>query len=105
MWTPDAALSLEEQDKTGKVYMRLGKSRHGGKGALIDYQFGPLSLVMVPVGEPENAMRARQELSWKYRFRDDWERAVYRHRTGYDRHIENLPALDMPLPEQGALTL
>lgn len=81
LWTPDNSLARNEEEKTGKLHERIAKSRHGGKGQLLDLQFAPLSLAMVPTMEPE-AHRARQEFNWRREYRDNWERAAYRHRTG-----------------------
>lgn len=94
MWTPDNTLGREEEEKTGQIHLRIGKSRHGGRGVLLNMQFAPISLAMVPEGDPQCAM-ARREISWKREYRDNWEKAVYRHRTGFEGHLT-----DSPLTEQ-----
>lgn len=86
MWTPDNTLGREEEERSGKIHLRIGKSRHGGRGALLQMQFAPISLALVPEGDPLCA-RARQEVAWKNRYRDDWSRAVHRHRTGAEGHL------------------
>jgi hypothetical protein len=48
---------------------------------------------MVPVSDAQNAMRARDELSWE-QCKDDVETALFRHGTGDDR---------MVIPEQDLL--
>jgi hypothetical protein len=94
MWTPDNTLGRDEEEKTGQIHLRIGKSRHGGRGVLLDMQFAPVSLVMVPEGHPECAM-ARREIAWKREYRDNWDKVVYRHRTGFEGHLT-----DSPLTEQ-----
>ena len=63
LWNPDATLGREEEEKSGVLNLRLGKSRHGGRGAKIAFQFAPISLTMVPHGEPKHAAMARHELT------------------------------------------
>lgn len=81
MWNPDNTLGRDEEEKTGQVHLRIGKSRHGGRGQLLTMQAAPISLAMVPEGEPLCA-RARQEIDWKRTYRSTWPEAVFRHRTG-----------------------
>lgn len=80
MWSPDSQLGRKEEDKSGIVKMRLGKSRHGGRGQMVDLQFAPLTLALLPYGDPlqqyainEMAMDAQHE---------SWEDAVFKHRMG-----------------------
>jgi replicative DNA helicase len=90
MWSPDNTLGREEEEKTGQVHLRVGKSRHGGRGVLLNMQFAPVSLVMVPDGDPLCAL-ARREITWKREFRDNWDKVVYRHRTGFEGHLTDSP--------------
>jgi len=90
IWSPDNSLARNEEEKTGKIHGRIAKSRHGGKGVLLEYQFAPLSLAMVPKGDKFSA-RARQEFHWKVIYKDSWEKAVYRHRTGFEGHLDYVP--------------
>jgi hypothetical protein len=87
MWKPDNALGREAEERTGKVHLRISKSRHGGRGQLLTMQEGPISLVMVPDGDPLCA-RARKEIVWKQDYRSSWDEAVFRHRTGIEGHLE-----------------
>lgn len=87
MWNPDNSLGRSEEEKTGVVHMRIAKSRHGGRGQLLSMQSGPISLVMVPEGDPRCAM-ARREIDWKRQYRSTFEEAVFRHRTGIEGVLE-----------------
>lgn len=86
MWKPDNTLGREAEEQTGKVHLRITKSRHGGRGQLLTMQEGPISLVMVPEGDPLCA-RARQEIAWKTEHRSSWAEAVFRHRTGVEGRL------------------
>jgi hypothetical protein len=86
MWSPDNTLGRTEEEKTGAVHLRIGKSRHGGRGQLLAMQFAPISLVMVPDGDPLCG-KARREITWKRDFKDSWAKAAYRHRTGFEGHL------------------
>lgn len=90
LWSPDNALGRPEEEKNGALNLRIGKSRHGGRGALIELQFAPLSLAMVPVGS-ELTAAARREFTWRAEYGDTWEKAIYRHRTGATGHIHTVP--------------
>lgn len=80
MWSPDAQLGRKEEDKSGIVSLRVGKSRHGGRGVRLDMQFAPLTLALVPEGDLLQ-QRARNELTWE-RENQTWEDAIFAHRTG-----------------------
>lgn len=90
MWSPDNALGRNDDEKSGRVHMRIAKSRHGGRGVKIDLQFAPLSLALMPEGDSLCAP-ARQEMHWRKTYRDNWEKAVFRHRTGHEGHLERVP--------------
>ncbi len=91
LWTQDALHGRSEQEKSGIIHMKIGKSRHGGRGVKLDYQFAPISLTLVPVNNPsdkKNLQRARNELRFESEYHDTWEQAVYRHRTGIEGFIK-----------------
>lgn len=84
MWSPDNLFGRAEEEKTGEVHLRIGKSRHGGRGTLLNLQFAPISLALVPEGDAFCG-QARREMSWiRPPHRASWEQAVYRHRCGLE---------------------
>lgn len=96
LWRPDALLGRSAEEKSGVVHMKIGKSRHGGSGVKLDYQFAPISLAMVPIHHSSDArllQRARNELRYERDYSDKWEQAVYRHRTGFEGHLEPNPSI------------
>lgn len=104
MWTPDNTLGRAPEEMSGSVKLRIGKSRHGGRGQLLEYQFAPISLAMVPSFD-ENAARARRELDWKLKYRDNWKQALYRHRYGTEGIFSTPdPLAGGPPPEQHPMT-
>jgi len=85
IWSADNAMprtSGEEEHKTGEINLRIGKSRHGGRGSKIQFQFAPLSLTLVPrYGDAGNAallQHARNELIYNAR-NETWQMAQERH--------------------------
>lgn len=93
MWSPDNTLGRTPEEKNGVVHLRIGKSRHGGRGQLLGMQFAPISLVMIPEGDPLCA-RARREVAWKRDYQDSWAKALYRHRTGFEGHLADTSEFD-----------
>jgi replicative DNA helicase len=83
LWSPDTAVGRQEEEKSGVVQMKIGKSRHGGRGKRITLQFAPISLALVPQESTAYAQMAVSELQFDREYGDSWERAVYRHRTGF----------------------
>lgn len=85
VWNPDTLQGNDHGQRTGRIQMKLQKSRHGGKGRDFDFQFGYLSLVMVPKENVVEAGMARAEVAW-----DDsnipWQEAMNAHRTGIPPH-------------------
>lgn len=82
IWSADNALARDESEKNGHVKMKILKSRHGGRGQVIPFQFAPLTLAMVPAQDPLASL-AKAELEYAGpMYRDDWEKAIERHRTG-----------------------
>lgn len=81
LWNPDTMKGVAIEDRSGVVNLKIGKSRHGGKGNLIKLQFAPLTLVMVPIEDQLGLRLAKDELKYVLQ-RDSWEAAIFRHRTG-----------------------
>lgn len=92
LWSPDATLGRSEEEKSGIVKLKIGKSRHGGRGVKIDLQLAPVSLALVPHGQNVHTAMARRELEWERRYRDPWENVVYRHRMGIHEGKLEMPA-------------
>lgn len=88
IWSPDNSLNRNEAEKSGRIHARIAKSRHGGRGVLLNMQWAPLSLAMVPEGDPMG-IQARREFSWRQEYADNWEKALYRHVTGFNGHISD----------------
>lgn len=76
LWNPDHGMDA----KTGKIGIKIGKSRHGGKDAEFFYQWGRQTLVMVPEGMD----RFHQEAAWELNYTHSaaWHRVIYQHCTG-----------------------
>lgn len=94
LWSQDALQGRSEEEKSGIVHLRIGKSRHGGRGVKADYRFAPLSLTLIPqhnTTDIDLLKRATNELTFERDYRDSWEQAVYRHRTGMLGHLEPNP--------------
>jgi hypothetical protein len=87
MWNPDNIVGRDEEEKSGQVHLRIAKSRHGGDGQLLTMQRAPISLAMVPAGDPLCAA-ARLEMDWKQTYRSTWAEAVFRHRTGVEGKLD-----------------
>jgi archaellum biogenesis ATPase FlaH len=81
LWNPDSVRGVAAEDRSGVIKMKIGKSRHGGKGNVVSLQFAPLTLAMVPIEETAKLRLARDELKYVLQ-RDSWEHAIFRHRTG-----------------------
>lgn len=84
MWRPDLQKGKCEDEKDGKVFARVKKSRAGNVGKVQEFVFAPYSLTLVPLNEQRYAralLMAKAEVRWD---RDgalrDWEQAVSRHR-------------------------
>jgi archaellum biogenesis ATPase FlaH len=108
LWNPDTALNVEMDARKGEVFGRLSKSRHGGVGTKLSYQFAPLTLAMVPF-EDQLYSRAKREFEdrvgedkWAVAhqqtpIRKTWQEAV-------DIHAESaaLYAVRTPYADDGA---
>ena len=82
LWNPDTQLGTAEEEKSGMINMRIAKSRHGGRGAKIAYQFAPISLALVPHGSGEFVTRAKEELDYERMYHDSFDDVILRHRSG-----------------------
>ena len=89
LWNPDSQLGRAEEEKSGLINMRIGKSRHGGKGTKIAYQFAPISLALVPHGEQQLTVRAKEELEYERLHHDSFEDVILRHQSGFDGRIDD----------------
>ena len=78
LWSPDNQLGRDEKEKSGGVNLRIGKSRHGGRGAKIALQMAPLSLAIVPESHSLAAL-ARDEVAYKRDYVNRWETAHLKH--------------------------
>ncbi len=80
LWSEDNRSKITENEKSGVMKIKIAKSRHGGVGTLQQLQWAPLSLVLVPFGDPL-VQQARDELVMA-QSGDEFETAIYRHATG-----------------------
>lgn len=94
LWSPDTQLGRTEEDKSGIVKVKIGKSRHGGRGIKLDLHLAPISLAMVPYGSSMHSRMVVKELEWERKYHSKWEEAVYRHLTGVDGTISGAPWLN-----------
>lgn len=81
LWSPDSMKGKKLEERSGVVKLRIAKSRHGGTGAEVNLQFGPLSLAMVPHSDVAMTALAKAEWGWvneSYTI----EEAIEMHRTG-----------------------
>ncbi len=81
MWSPDTMKGVANDKRTGELVMRIGKSRHGGKGREIRLQFGIQTLVFVPATDKEAGM-LKNELRWAEDPTVTWRDAIDAHRNG-----------------------
>lgn len=85
LWAEDNRAGIKEDEKTGRITLKIMKSRHGGAGTKVSLQFAPLSLAMIPIGDdPILEARARAEFDMAVR-NDSFDTAIYRHATGDTR--------------------
>lgn len=83
IWSPDNNMGRTEDEKQGIINMKILKSRHGSRGLLMNFYWAPLSLCMVPAGDPRVHF-ARDEMLYAGKgYRDDWQTAQWRHKTGF----------------------
>lgn len=80
IWTPDQRRGTERSERSGKVILKLLKSRRGGVGTQIEFQFAPATLTLVAHGEKEYA-RAIAEHRMVLA-KDTFEQVMERHRSG-----------------------
>jgi hypothetical protein len=86
MWSPDTMKGVGTKNSpveaSGELVLRIGKSRHGGKGKEFRLQFGQLTLVFVPYEEADNRDKLKRELKWAESPTNTWEDAIDVHRNG-----------------------
>lgn len=87
LWSPDNRKGKEKHERTGDVELKILKSRHGGNSTLQKIQFAPISLAMVPAGDPKWNL-AKSELAWNTTA-ETFDTVIERHRTG-DRVIHDV---------------
>lgn len=82
LWAPDTAAGRDPSEFENRIVMKIGKSRHGGKGTIINLKFAPLTLTIVQEEERLAKWAVREG---KYLKRaQTWEQAITNHRTGRD---------------------
>lgn len=77
MWSPDQRTGVNPGERTGELLTRLAKTRSGGRGTLIRYQFAPLSMAYVPHEDPM-FVAAKAELAYEMEG-ISWQEAQQRH--------------------------
>lgn len=93
LWYPDMELTPTiggVDERTGLVHIYIDKSRAGGVGRTQAYQMAPLTLALVPSGDPLHA-QAEFELSLlktedgdpQQRNRTTWQNVIDRHAENY----------------------
>ncbi len=104
LWNPDTALGLPLGERKGHVYGRLSKSRHGGVGTQLSYQFAPLTLALVPF-EDHAVSRAKREFGERltedllaadnqHPTRRTWQEAVEAHAESAALYAARVPYAD-----------
>jgi hypothetical protein len=92
LWYPDMELTPTidgADERTGQVHIYIDKSRTGGVGRTITYQMAPLSLALVPPGDPFLAQAVfemalvKDEDAMKFGARSTWQDAIERHAESY----------------------
>ena len=78
LWSPDQTTGKSREDRSGEIKMKILKSRHGGVGTLTQMQFAPLSLTLVPKGDP-HWQRAVNDHAYSLRG-DTFDDAIRKHR-------------------------
>lgn len=96
MWSLDTIAGAGEEQMSGDLNMRIGKSRRGGKGKSFKYVRGLLTCAIVPVEEHENVTRVRREAGWASDSRVTWEDAMEHHITGTMRNLSSPTADYLP---------
>ena len=80
IWTPDQRRGTERSERSGKVILKLLKSRRGGVGTQIEFQFAPATLTLVAHGEKEYARAVAEHRM--VLAKDTFEQVMERHRSG-----------------------
>lgn len=81
LWASDMRKGVHDSERTGRITLKITKSRHGGTNNSTQLQFAPHSLAMVPVEEPVLIQRAKDELEFSIDSSDipPFEQMIYRH--------------------------
>lgn len=82
LWSEDQKAGNDD-NVTGRVKLKLMKSRHGGTNTTATLQFAKQCLAMVPMEEPTFVKQAVRELDFVVNG-DNFDRVMYRHATGDD---------------------
>lgn len=79
IWAEDQKAGNDQ--KSGRITVKIMKSRHGGVGTMVTLHFAPQCLAMVPMENPDMVRRAVAELDYVANG-DNFNRVIYRHATG-----------------------
>lgn len=92
MWNPDQnyqtgqGIAMRKEDQRKELLLRMPKARDSGVGTLVQFQFAPLTLAIVPKDDAEFYPRAvRERQYWIAGY--DWKQAVNAYLTG-DESVE-----------------
>lgn len=104
LWNPDNQPGKEVSERTGRVRLKIGKTRAGSKGRIADFQFGYLSLAMAPLSNTQRVRMLSDEIDYDNRddmahIVDKWEAAMFRHKSG----MRNEDISKMLLAERGRI--
>ena len=83
LWNPDQRIDVKKEDQKKEINMQILKSRDGGVGTRIGFQFAPLSLAIIPRDDDLYERALREKQYWMAG--DDYKTAIYRHLTGDER--------------------
>jgi hypothetical protein len=89
MWSPDNMKGKPAEEFEYEIHIKIGKTRSGGKGSLIKFQFAPVSLAIVPNTSPLAKLAKRERQFTNENFRQ----LIYRHRSGVYAGDVDLEAL------------
>lgn len=107
LWSEDQKAGNDD-DKTGRVKLKIMKSRHGGVNTQASLQFATQCLAMVPMEEPHYVKQAVRELDFVVNG-DNFDRVMYRHATGdtnfpmreadFERWLASVPTVRGTTPD------
>lgn len=106
IWAEDQKAGNDH--KTGRITLKIMKSRHGGVGTMANLHFAPQCLAMVPMEQPDFVRQAVRELDFVANG-DNFNRVIYRHATGdemfpmreanFERWLSELPVVGGTSPD------